>query len=105
MNNINISNKEKIIYLDNFISCIYKILPLFEENNNVAPHVYIKTQILGAHSANNLFGGILIDLIVKLNILTSDDIDHNIVRKIVFECIGIIDKIKKELILDGENIR
>jgi hypothetical protein len=57
------------------------------------------------NSANNLFEGILIDLIIKLNILISNNIDHNIVRKTVFECIESINRIKKELVKDGEIIK
>jgi len=100
MSNLIISNEAKIKYLDNLMGRMFKILPLYEEKNNEIPMIYINAQMIDVASANNLFNGILIDLIIKLNTLCGIQEDHSFVRKTVFECTNIITRIKKELVED-----
>lgn len=95
-----IDNKTKILYLELLIKKIFKILPLFEEcPDNI--FVYLGGLIIDICSANNLFDGILIETIVKLNSLKINKLSHKEVRKIVLETTNIVDKIRKDLINNG----
>lgn len=98
---LKIKNSAKLIYLNNLTGKIFKILPLSEENNNTLPKIYIDGLMLDLDSANDLFEGILIELIIKVNSLRTPLLSHDIIRKIVFECTGLVDKIKEGVDSDG----
>jgi len=92
----NMINKEKDIFLTHLIDRVFKILPLSEQDNNIAK-TYVQRLMIDIKSANSLFDGILIDLIIKINSITENDLSHIQIRRIVFECINVINKIKEEI--------
>jgi hypothetical protein len=98
MFNLNCSKKSKLIYIDELINKIFKILGLFEDNDNIIPIIYLNGLIMNINSANELFDGELINLIIKLNILITNKLNHKELRKIIFECINEeIPKIKNKI--------
>jgi hypothetical protein len=70
---------------------VFKVIPLFEVDNKL-PLEYVDDLIRDIHSANDLFDGILIEILVKINSLKDKKINHRIVRKIILECTNIINK-------------
>lgn len=96
-----IDNNAKILYLDKLVGNIFKILPLFEEVNTDIYKLYLGGLLIDINSANSLFDGILIDIIVKINALFENDFEHKQIRKIVLESTNLVNKIKKELIDSG----
>lgn len=91
------NSKDKYIYINHLVDRIYKILPLSEENKNKIPKIYVKRLIDDVISANELFNGTLINLIIKLNILLIKESTHFEIKSIVFECINLCKKIIHEL--------
>lgn len=98
---IDIKKEQKILYLNNLINRIFKIIYLYEENENSIPSVYIERLILEINSSNNLFNGVLIDLIVKINCInflgektgeTIEKVFKNKMKSIVFESINLCKK-------------
>lgn len=96
---LTITNKEKIIYLENLKGKIFKLLPLSEENNNIVPIIYLSGLLMNINSSNQMFNGILIDLLIQLNEITFVNSNHKQIRKIVLESLNmvsqLIDNIKK----------
>lgn len=94
-----ISNKEKIIYLENLKGKIFKLLPLSEQNDNIVPIVYLNGLMMNISSSNQMFDGMLIDLLVKLNEIRIIKLNHKQLRKIILEALDmvalLIDKLKK----------
>ena len=98
---MDISRKEKYLYLNRLIGKIYKTLPLFEVEN-MLPSNYLNDLIFEIHSANDIFNGILIEIIVKLNSLNKPNISHGKLRKIILECTNMIVKMLDEMKGDRE---
>ena len=93
---IDISNENKIIWLNGLINKIFKILPIVETNGMDLSRVYINALIYEIASANDIFfNGELTELIPKLNILMKEDLLHSEIRKLIFECTSLVEKIKK----------
>lgn len=92
-----IDTKTKILYLNSLIGKVYKILPLYENETNEIFKIYLGGLLIDINSANVLFDGILIDLIVKIHSIYVNDFDHKQVRKIVLECTNLVKKIRGEL--------
>jgi len=93
---IDISNENKIIWLNGLINKIFKILPMVETNGMDLSRVYINALIYEIASANDIFfNGELTELIPKLNILMKEDLLHSEIRKLIFECTSLVEKIKK----------
>lgn len=103
MNNIIFTNKDKIIYLSRLIGKVFKTLPLFEIDNKL-PIVYVNDLIYDIHSANDLFDGILIEILVKINSLKLKNINHRIVKKDILECTNILNKMIDEIEKEVEDI-
>jgi len=96
-----IDNKTKILYLNNLVGKVYKILPLYENETDEMLKVYLGGLLIDINSANVLFNGILIDLIIKIHSIYVNDFDHKQVRKIVLECTNLVKKIRGELESDS----
>lgn len=96
------TNEEKIIYLKNLIGKIYKILPIFENknDNDLILIIYLNGLLLNISSANQMFNGILIDILVSLNEIIINDMDHKNLKKVVFECINKVTNLKEDLEMD-----
>lgn len=90
-NNLEFTNKEKIIYLSRLIGKVFKVIPLYE-TNNLLPLDYVDDLIRDIYSANDLFNGILIEILVKINSIKIKNVNHKTVRKIILECTNIINK-------------
>jgi hypothetical protein len=97
-----IDDKTKIIYLDKLVGNIFKILPLYEEVDSNVYKIYIGGLLIDINSANSLFDGILIDLIIKINTLFENNFEHKQMRKIVLECTNLVKKIRRELENNGQ---
>ncbi len=80
---------DKKYYID-LIGRIYKILPLYEENENNF-RIYVEGVYIEM-CGNNDFSEIK-QIRNKIRGLGIADVSHNAVRRTVFECINIIDKI------------
>ena len=101
-NKLILSKEAKRDYLQKLSKRCIKILYLIEDegkgiNKGVADD-YIVGQLFEVNSANILFDGELIDVIVKLNgIRDYANQPYNLIRKQVFETKGIIDHLLKTL--------
>lgn len=94
---ITISDKEKIIYLENLKGKIFKLLPLYEQDNNIVPIVYLNGLLMNISSSNQMFDGLLIDLLVKLNEIRIIKLNHAQLRKIILESLDMVDILVKQL--------
>ena len=100
MGTIVLSTISKIAYLDGLIGRIYKILPLFEELGELPIQVYIGALMIDVNSANELFDGKLVDVLVKLNSIHEKETTHKQIKKTTFECTNMVQKMK-DVLLDG----
>ena len=75
---INFSDKEKIFCLKDINKKIIRCLYVFEQQEkgieNYNYKNYLESIILYIHSSNELFDGILMNVIVNLNILIENDL-------------------------------
>jgi hypothetical protein len=92
---LDLSKKAKILYINKLINRIYKILPIAEENDNKTPKLYVERLMKDINSANSLFDDILIDIIIKLNVICERPLEHQELKSIIFESIDIVKKIKE----------
>ena len=88
-------NNELNIYLKNLKGKIYKILPLYETQDILVVKVYHNATLLNLSSADRIFEGILIEILVKLNEIDFDNMEHIKIRKIILESISMVDKMLK----------
>ena len=92
---INFSDKEKIFCLKDINKKIIRCLYVFEQQEkgieNYNYKNYLESIILYIHSSNELFDGILMNVIVNLNILIENDFDKYKFKKIIFECKNYVD--------------
>lgn len=90
-----ISACSKKVYLSNLKNRVYKILPMFEELDDInVLNAYIEWVIIEMNSSNDLFDWILIDIMVLINtLLLTENIQHKQVKKIVLDCANMIDRL------------
>lgn len=93
-------------YLQKLSKRCIKILYLIEDEtkntvqdeHRITTDDYIVSQLFEVNSANILFDGALVDVIVKLNgIRDYKNLPYSLVRKQIFETKGIIDHLLKSL--------
>jgi hypothetical protein len=94
---IEITNKEKKIYLESLQKKIYAILSNYEKYNNIVSIVYLDGLLMNIGSADELFDGMLINLIIKLYELKNVNLGHRKIREIVLDSCEMIDKLIKEV--------
>lgn len=93
-----IDNPTKVLYIDKYIGKIYKILPMYEETNEISP-IYVYGLLVDMNSANELFDGILIEVIVKIHSLYKlESTTHRQLKKLVLECTNLLSTIRSELV-------
>jgi len=97
MGTIVLSVIAKIAYLDGLVGRIYKILPLYEELGEVPINIYIGALLIDVNSANELFDGKLVDVLVKLNSIYEKECTHKHIKKTTFECTNMVQKMKDVL--------
>lgn len=88
-NRLLLSPEAKYQYLDRLIGKVIKILHLIEEEDktNISPQAYIWGQLVELNSANQLFNGELVEIIVKLNVVynTYKTEEFKNIKKQIFE--------------------
>lgn len=90
--------KEKIIYLRNLKGKIYKILPLYEgENGILVSKIYCDGLLMNINSANQIFEGIFVEILIKLNEINFTTMNHYNIRKIILEAVNMSERMLKEL--------
>ena len=93
--NIILSEKEKKFCLQDINKKILRCLYVFEQEQkgmeNYNCKDYLESVILYVHSSNQLFDGILMNIIVNLNTLKENDFNKEKFKKIIFECKNYID--------------
>lgn len=97
---IKLSNEAKKQYLVGLIGKMLKILHLIEEEKNTgfSPDLFIEGQLFELNSANELFNGALVNVIIKLNGIKEkyQTMSFEAVKKQIFEIKRIINyQIKK----------
>lgn len=89
-----LSDAGKKVYLSSLIGKMLKVLHLIEEEktNGYSPEPFIKGQLFEINSANELFGGELVSIIVKLNGVLNNykTISFEETKKQIFEIKKII---------------
>lgn len=89
-----LSDAGKKVYLSSLIGKMLKVLHLIEEEktNGYSPEPFIKGQLFEINSANELFGGELVGIIVKLNGVLNNykTISFEETKKQIFEIKKII---------------
>jgi hypothetical protein len=96
-NNISNYDKEKEIYLSHLIGKIMKILYLYEDYESIVPQVYTEGLMINIDSANKMFDGVLIEILVKLNEINFKTMEHKDIRKRVLESTNMADKLLKKV--------
>lgn len=102
---VNLSNFNDayiINYFDFLINKVYKCLPM-KENREVTLHIYMESllrELIGNRELIVELKGspIFISLIGKLEYLIQNDVDIKTYKKDIFDCINLIEKLKKEVI-------
>ena len=92
-----ISTDDKKRYLDILIGKIFKIIPIREEGSLDHLTIYLWALLSDLNSANYLFDGILIEVIVKLNSIYLKELPFKEMKKIVFDTIDVVQKTMKKL--------
>lgn len=94
-----IPNPYFVNYFNFLIGRIWKILPMNEEGNkNLKSYIEsLQRELIGNMNLieDLKYDGYFITLLNKIQYLLSEEYDHDICRKEVFECIDIIKKISK----------
>ena len=92
---LNLSDEEKIFCLKDINKKILRCLFVYEQEQkglvNYNYKNYLESVILYVHSSNQLFNGVLMNVIVNLNILRENDFTKDKFKKIIFECKNYID--------------
>ena len=93
--NLKLSEKEKLFCLKDInkklIRCLYVYEQEKEQIENYDYKNYLESIILYVHSSNQLFDGILMNVIINLNTLKENDFNKEQFKKIIFECKNYID--------------
>lgn len=93
--NLKLSEKEKLFCLKDINKKLIRCLYVYEqEKENVEDYDYknyLESIILYVHSSNQLFDGILMNVIINLNTLKENDFNKEQFKKIIFECKNYID--------------
>ena len=93
--NLKLSEKEKIFCLKDInkklIRCLYVYEQEKEQIENYDYKNYLESIILYVHSSNQLFDGILMNVIINLNTLKENDFNKEQFKKIIFECKNYVD--------------
>ena len=100
-----ISLSEKIVCLDSIISKLKKILYVYdksqEPNSSYNYKVYCGGILIYVSSSNFLFDGELVNIVINLNAILTNNFSKNQIKRITFETINfaqyISSKYKKEL--------
>lgn len=92
---LNLSENEKIFCLKDINKKIIRCLYIYEQEQKGVENYnyknYLESVILYIHSSNQLFNGILMNVIVNLYILKENDFKKDLFKKIIFECKNYID--------------
>ena len=92
---INLSENEKIFCLRDINKKIIRCLYVYEQEQrgieNYNYKNYLESVMLYVHSCNQLFDGVLMNIIVNLNILKENNFNKEKFKKIIFECKNYID--------------
>lgn len=87
-------------YFKFLINRVWKILPMKEENNKHLKGYMegLQRELIGNMSLVEelKYDGFFITLLNKIEFLINEDCENGILRKEVFECIDIIEKISKK---------
>lgn len=97
-----LSTQEKIACLKEILSKLKKVLYVYDKGLEDLRYNY-KTFCGGIliyiSSSNSLFEGELVNLVINLNAIISNDFDKKQIKRIIFECINqveyLIDKYKE----------
>lgn len=99
--NMLLSNDAKKQYLKQLLGKMFKILHLIEEEKETgfSPRDFISGQLFEVNSANELFEGKLVGIIVKLNGIYDNyaNMSFDSIKRQIFEIKNIIIYINKEL--------
>jgi len=105
---ITLTKQEKIKCIEQLIGRVFKILPMTEEiNDSISKtnlQLHIEKLIIDMHSANSLFDGILIDIVVKINSIYENDFKHSQIRSIVLDSASKLNKVKSSLEGDADGL-
>lgn len=93
--NLKLSEKEKLFCLKDINKKLIRCLYVYEqEQENLEDYDYknyLESIILYVHSSNQLFDGILMNVIINLNTLKENDFNKEQFKKIIFECKNYVD--------------
>lgn len=92
---LSLSEEEKNFCLKDINKKIIRCLYVYEQEEkgvkNYDYKTYLESVMLYIHSSNQLFDGVLMNIIVNLNILKENDFNKEKFKKIIFECKNYID--------------
>lgn len=98
---VELSNEAKNEYLKSLMSKMYKILHLIEEESETgfSPIPFIEGRLTELNSANDMFHGRLVNIIIKLNAIKNNygTMSFQDCKSQIFEIRKIITAIQKEL--------
>ena len=96
-----LSREAKYKYLDSLVGRTHKILHLIEEEEETgySPLPFLCSQIIEINTANILFNGELVDVIIKLNVIYNNyrTMSFNECKRQIHEITKIIKSMKKGL--------
>lgn len=87
-----LSSDEKVVCLEEIISRLKKILYVYdksqEPNSNYNYKVFCGGIAMYVSSSNVLFGGSLVNIVVNINTILTNQLDKGQIKKLVFESIN-----------------
>ena len=97
---VTLSSNEKIVCLEEIISRLKKILYVYdksqEPNSNYNYKVFCGGVALYVSSSNTLFDGELVNIVININSILTNQLDKGQIKKLVFESINFANYLLKK---------
>lgn len=97
---VTLSSNEKIVCLEEIISRLKKILYVYdksqEPNSNYNYKVFCGGVALYVSSSNTLFDGELVNIVININGILTNQLDKGQIKKLVFESINFANYLLKK---------
>lgn len=97
---VTLSSDEKIVCLEEIISRLKKILYVYdksqEPNSNYNYKVFCGGVALYVSSSNTLFDGELVNIVININSILTNQLDKGQIKKLVFESINFANYLLKK---------
>ncbi len=91
VNTLLLTEKGKIKYLELLPNKIWKVLPLSEKDEGYKK--YLKRLLDDISNINDLFDCIFTDILIKLNVIYNEELNHSEIKSRVLECTNEVERL------------